>query len=172
MKAAANIAIVFVTYAASLFGAYWLIYGPSPALSFEIAKWLWSPAALVVGSLTVLSWKVHETKRVEGLRSVQRNKLKRISGRIQRRLYWTCVIAALGALAGLLAAYLRAPFDAVVVCLAFSMVVGSFIVVLGLYPLTQRSIQKFEDAAREKIAADADKKRLLDRLKLDSPPSD
>jgi len=164
MRVTANVLITALIYAATLFAAYFLINGPAAALSSDIAKWLWSPAALVIGSLSVLSWKVHETKRVEGLKKGQREKLRLIAGKVQKRLYLISLIAFAGAIGGLFPSYLRAPFDVYLVSLAFSATFGSCAIALAIYPLTQRDIQKFEDRAREALSAESDSRKFRERL--------
>lgn len=171
MRKAMNIAAVLGSYAVTSVAAYFLFYGPNAPLSTDYAKWLWGPAALLIGLLVTLGWKIHDAKRVEGLRSAQREKLRFIAGRVQRRLYSLSALTFAGAFLGTLAAFLRPPYNQIAVTAAFAGVIGSSLISLILYPLTQKDVQDFEDAAREKIAREKEAKDLRERLKLDAPSS-
>lgn len=162
-----NLLSVTLIYAAVFFGAYLLVHSPSPVVSAEVSKWLWGPSVLVIGALSNLAWKIHEVKRAEGLKQRHKARLAEIVSALQRRMYAICVITTVGAIIGLVAPYIVAAWQVILVCMSISGVFGSLLLALVLYPITQKNIQEFEDAARLLVDTESAQKGLLEKLKPD-----
>lgn len=165
MRKLVNIVVVVLIYFVSLAASYRLLTGASASIAPDIAKWLWSVGALLIATLAQLSWKIHETKRVEGLASNQRMKLRRISGLIGLRIYLLGLLVFLSSVVGFASAYVRHEVAAAYMTqISLGIMLGSAIICVFLVPLMQRDIQRFEDGARELASRQKDQSAFTDRL--------
>lgn len=166
MRKLANIAIVLSLYAGCWVTADFLLSGALATVAPDIGRWLWGVGALLIGTLAQLSWKVHEAKRVEGLNTEQRARVRKVTGLIGWRIYALAFIVFVCSIAGFASPYVQNTTVAhymTVTSLAFMLASAAVCVVL--VPLMQRDVQRFEDRAREEMSQRKAADALASKLK-------
>lgn len=149
MRKIANIAVVVLIYVAGWFAAG-LLLGESPVFSPEITKWLWSVGALIIGALGQLLWKVHDSKKAEGLSYFQRSSVGRVAGLIYLRIYSLMAIVFIASIVGIFSGFVVDSLVSGVMSRAsFGAMLSSAVLWLAWMYLIPRDIQRFEDRARE-----------------------
>ena len=166
MKKLANIAMVLSVYVAGWFAARYLLSSEYARVAPEIAKWMWGLGALLIGILGQLSWKVHEVKRVEGLETAQRAKVRKVAGLISLRIFLIGLAIFFSSVVGFASSYVQRPAVAHhMTHLSLGVMLASAFICVFLVPLMQRDIQRFEDAAREEFLAKKAAESLAAKLK-------
>lgn len=167
MSKITNIAFVTVLYMTTFWSTSLLFTYGGAAMVGDCAKWLWGLGAMIITSLCQLMWKVHETKRIDGLSVEQMTRLRAVAEIIMRRIYFLILIVAVASVAGFFSAFVPLePLRLVVARFALGIVVGSLVLWLVWLKTLQTDIRRFEDRARQEInaqkAADAFAARLAE----------
>jgi len=172
-----NIAIVALLYTASYLVAGFLLRGEDGSkIAGDITRWLWGLGVLIISTLSQLLWKVHEAKRVDGLDSVQRLRVRRVAGLISTRIYLLIAIVFMASVVGFISNFINLPSLARYMAQdALGAMLASAVLWLIWVPMTQRDLQRFEDRAREELAKQTAADALAERLravKAPEPPAE
>lgn len=172
MRKLFNIAIVVLLYAAAWIGAGFLLRGENSQVSTDIARWLWGLGVLIITTLGQLAWKVHEAKRVDGLSSTQRLRVRRVATLIGIRIYVLMAVVFVSCVVGFFSAFITSPMiEGFMAQTALGLTLASAVVWLAWTQLAQRDLQRFEDKAREALAQQKAAQKLAERLKNIGPSS-
>lgn len=170
MRKQINIAVVVLLYASAWFGAGLLLRGENSQVSADIARWLWGLGVLIITTLGQLAWKVHEAKRVDGLSSSQRLRVRQVAGLIGTRIYILMAIVFLSCVVGFFSSFVTSPkAGSLMAQTGLGFTLASAVVWLVWTQLAQRDLQRFEDKAREEVAKRNAAQALADRLKMIKP---
>lgn len=151
-----------------------MLLGEYSAIASDITRWLWGLGVLIIGTLSQLLWKVHESKRVDGLNLEQRARVRRTAGLISLRIYLLIAVVFLASVVGFVSNFVTAPELARQLAqAALGAVLASSVLWLTWVHMTQRDLQRFEDRAREELAHQRAADALAERLKKTlRPPAD
>lgn len=154
MRKLVNITILLLLYVAGWLVARFVLHGEdSSKVTADITRWLWGLGVLIISTLGQLLWKVHEAKRVEGLTSTQRLRVRRVAGLVGVRIYLLMSVVFAASVVGFVSNFISFPEVAKYMAqIALGAMLASAMLWLIWVPMTQRDLQRFEDKAREELA--------------------
>ena len=166
MRILRNVALLSGLYALAWWGAQALLGVQTAPVRSQVLQWLWTLGAFIVGATVQLQWKVHETKRLDGLSSPQRLRLGRTAKLLVHRMNLLIIATALASFGGILANALAGYSAADLVAqFALATMLTSFVLwCLWQWTITN-DVQRFETRFREEATRKAERKALADRLK-------